>query len=310
MDPAVVETRALTKRYGRTVGVADLDLELHPGEIFGFIGPNGAGKTTTIRLLLDLIRPTSGSVALFGLTSDRAAVEIRHRIGYLPARLTLYDRMNAADLFDWLGRFRPNYDAGYARALAERFSLDCSRRIGELSSGNRQKVGLVQAFMHRPDLLILDEPTSGLDPVVRREFRELVSTARDDGATILLSSHVLAEVEDVCDRVGTIVTGRLRAVTGVDELAKRSRRHIRVVYAADDGGQSRRLARLSALPEVHGLRSGDAANGRPVIELDAVGPVHRVIKTLADGRMVDLVSRAMTLEEVFLESYDDESQDA
>ena len=299
MDSPIVATRGLTKRYGSVIGVIDLDLELVAGEIFGFIGPNGAGKTTTIRLLLDLIRPTAGRATVFGLDSRRSAIEIRSRVGYLPGQLTLFDRLTAVELFDWLGRFRPGYERAHALDLARRLSLDPGRPIGELSTGNRQKVGLVQAFMHRPDLLILDEPTAGLDPLVRRQFRALLAETRAAGGTVLLSSHVLAEVEEDCDRVGTIVEGRLRSVDSVDELRARSRRRVRVVIEGP--------APVDALRGIDGV-GGVVAEQRPgdgltAIDLDITGPTDPLIKQLAGCRVVDLLSRPMSLEEVFLEEY-------
>ncbi|MEM9655287.1 MAG: ABC transporter ATP-binding protein, partial [Actinomycetota bacterium] len=221
---AVVETDGLSKRYGEVVGVADLDLAIQPGEVFGFIGPNGSGKTTTIRLLLDFIRPTSGTAAIFGLDSHRSSLETRRRLGYVPGDLTLFDRLTADDLFTWLGRLRVRHDPGHAAELADRLMLDPSRKIGDLSTGNRQKVGLVQAFMHRPELLVLDEPTSGLDPIVRRSFQELVAEVAAEGATVFLSSHVLNEVEDVCDRVAMITDGRLRRIDEITDLRARSHR--------------------------------------------------------------------------------------
>lgn len=308
-EEPVVRTRSLTKMYGPTVGVDSLDLELVAGEIFGFIGPNGAGKTTTIRLLLDLIRPTSGSATVFGLDVRDSATEIRRRCGYLPARLSLFGRMTPADLFDWLGRFRAGYDRGYAHGLAERLTLDCSRRIGELSTGNQQKVGIVQAFMHRPELLILDEPTSGLDPLVRREFRTLLQEVRTEGATVLLSSHVLAEIEGVCDRVGTIVEGRLRGTTAVGDLPLLSSRRVKVTF---DGYCS--VRDLELLPGVRNLsvqidrassdNGGTDEHRRTIIELDASGSLDKLLTEVSRYYVVDFLSRPMTLEEHFLEDYD------
>lgn len=306
MDQPVVQTRSLTKRYGETVGVDGLNLELVSGEVFGFIGPNGAGKTTTIRLLLDLIRPTSGSATVLGLDAHRSAVEIRDRVGYLPGRLTLYDRLSPAELFDWLGRFRPGYRRAWANELAERLDLDVRRHIGELSTGNRQKVGLVQAFMHRPELLILDEPTSGLDPIVRREFRRLLVETRVEGATVMLSSHVLAEVEDVCDRVGTIVQGRLRSVDTVGDLHLLSRRHVRVVVEGD--APLAELARLDGVEAVnsadHPELSAERASNRTAIELEVTGPLDPLVKALGRHTVIDFLSRPLSLEEIFLADYD------
>ena len=297
----VVSTVALTKSYGTVRGIESVDLQLNGGEVFGFIGPNGAGKTTTIRLLLDFIRPTSGSATIFGLDVHRSAVEIHARVGYLPADIALFGRMTSADLFRWLGRLRGKFDPVYVGELVERLHLDPTRAIEELSSGNRQKVGVVQAFMHRPELLILDEPTSGLDPFVRREFRELVKETKRDGSTVFLSSHELAEVEDVCDRVGIIVGGRLRSVETMADLRKSVRRHVHVLLAPGvDFHESNPINGVSNL-------TVDTNGGRgTVLEMDVAGPLDHLIKTLSHYPVVDLVSEPLSLEDYFLESYDGE----
>ena len=297
---AIVETRALTKSYGAVRGIDGLDLDVVRGEVFGFIGPNGAGKTTTIRLLLDLIRPTSGSASIFGLDVHQSAVEIHARIGYLPGDLELFDRISAGELFAWLARLRRSRSVPHALALAERLDLDCSRRIADLSTGNRQKVGLVQALMDRPELLILDEPTSGLDPLVRREFRDIVTDVKDEGATVFLSSHVLDEVEDVCDRVGMIVNGRLRRVETIEDLHAWSSRHMRIVFAGAVDP-----APFDHRPEVSGLVVDPASTvDRTVIELDVTGPPGAVLELATDHDVLDLVSEPRSLEDVFLSSYD------
>ena len=229
-DP-VVRAEGLTKLYGRERGVVDLHFEIQAGEVFGFLGPNGAGKTTTIRLLLDLIRPTRGRVELFGVDPRRSA-SLRRRLGYLPGDLRLYERLTGRELFDYFAHLRGLADLGAAPALAERLELELDRPLGALSKGNRQKAGLVQAFMHRPELLILDEPTSGLDPLVQQTFYELVEEARAGGATVFLSSHVLPEVQHVADRVGLVREGKLVLVAGVEELRARARARVSVTFAA------------------------------------------------------------------------------
>ncbi len=295
----VVTTSNLSKSYGPTVGVANLDLELRAGEVFGFIGPNGAGKTTTIRLLLDLIRPTEGSASVFGLDVHDDAVEIHRRTGYLPGDLQLFDRLSANELFAWLGRIRGGYDEAFVADLAERLDLDCTRPIGDLSTGNRQKVGVVQAFMHRPDLLILDEPTSGLDPLVQRTFRTLVSEAKERGASVFLSSHVMAEVEDVCDRVGMIVDGRLRSVDTVADLKAVARRQVRLVLGGEVDDEA-----FSQLSSVSGLRRSSTASADTVLELEVVGSLDELIKAAAGHEVIDLVSEPTSLETMFFETYD------
>lgn len=297
----VVSTVALSKSYGAIRGIEAVDLQLNGGEVFGFIGPNGAGKTTTIRLLLDFIRPTSGSATIFGLDVHRSAVEIHARIGYLPADIALFDRMTGLDLFRWLGRLRGRFDPAYVGELVERLHLDPTRAIEELSTGNRQKVGVIQAFMHRPELLILDEPTSGLDPFVRRQFRELVKEAKLSGSTIFLSSHELAEVEDVCDRVGIIVGGRLRSVETMAFLRESVRRHVHVLLAPGaDFHESKPINGVTNLAVITNNGQGT------VLEMDVAGPLDHLIKTLSQYPVVDLVSEPLSLEDYFLEAYNGE----
>src|SRR5574340_287973 len=213
-QPTVSESPAiscsgLTKDYGRGRGVFDLDLEVGPGEVFGFIGPNGAGKTTTIRLLMDLIRPDRGTATLLGLDARRDSVAIKRRVGYLPGELPQFPRVRAAHVIALMAGLRGGIDPDVIAGLAKRLDIDLSQKYEDLSHGNKQKVGLIQAFMHQPDLIILDEPTLGLDPLMQREFWRLVKDASAAGATVLLSSHVLAEMELSCDRMALIRNGRL-----------------------------------------------------------------------------------------------------
>ena len=242
MGAEIVRAEGLTKSYGEDRGIVDVDFSVDAGEVFGFLGPNGAGKTTTIRLLLDLIRPTSGRLSVFGLDSRRESVAIRRRLGYLPGDLRLYERMTgtrAPSLLRPPPRDSPRSLA--ATQLAERLDLDLDRPIKELSRGNRQKVGLVQAFLHEPDLLVLDEPTSGLDPLVQETFQELVREVTERGGTIFLSSHVLSEVQHVADRVALIRDGRLLLVDTVENLRARSFTHVEVTFS--EPPPSRRLCR-------------------------------------------------------------------
>ncbi len=230
---AAIETRCLTKFYGAERGIEDVTLTVEPGEVFGFLGPNGAGKTTTIRTLLDLLHPSGGSASIFGLDSRRDSVAIRVRLGNLPGDFGYGKQARGHEALALLARLRGVDDLSRARQLAERFRADLERPLGQLSRGNRQKVGLILAVFHRPELLILDEPTSGLDPLMQEEFLALVREERERGCAVFLSSHELDEVERVCDRVGIIRGGRLIAVERVEDLLGKTtqRRRVEVEFA-------------------------------------------------------------------------------
>jgi ABC-2 type transport system ATP-binding protein len=293
---AIIEVRSLTKRYGRSRGVEDLTFEVGSSEAFGFLGPNGAGKTTTIRTLLDFIRPTSGSVRLFGLDPRREVSEVHRRLGYLPGELALYERMTGDEFLRSFAEFRGAGAGARARTveLAERLELDLSRRIHELSHGNKQKIGLVQAFMHEPDLLILDEPTQGLDPLVQRTFYSMVEEERERGAAILLSSHVMPEVEHVCDRVGIIREGRLVTVADIGELKAKALRRLEFHFA-----EPVPAAAFEGLPGVtEVIHHGDS------VLLSVEGPVDAAIKEAARHRVVSVETREPSLEEAFLAFFD------
>jgi polyether ionophore transport system ATP-binding protein len=222
MPAPAIRTSRLTKDYGVGRGVFELDLQVEPGEVFGFLGPNGAGKTTTIRLLMGLIRPSAGSAFIFGLDCIRDAVEVKRKVGYLPGDIPHFGSLRGAEVVAYLGGMRGGVDRERVRALARRFDLDLGRRFREYSTGNKQKLGIVLAFMHRPELLILDEPAAGLDPLNRQELFALLRESRDDGATVFLSSHVLSEVELVGDRVGIVRGGRLARVAHLKEMREPS----------------------------------------------------------------------------------------
>jgi ABC-2 type transport system ATP-binding protein len=264
------------------------------GEVFGFLGPNGAGKTTTIRTLLDLIHPTAGSARLLGLDSRRDSVAVRRRVGNLPGDFGFGREATGRRALDLLARLR-GVGTDRAADLAARFHADLDRPLGELSRGNRQKVGLILASCHRPELLILDEPTSGLDPMMQEEFLALVGEERDRGATVFLSSHELDEVERICDRVGIVRAGRLVAVERVPDLLGRARRKVSVRFA--DPGGVEELRRLAGVSEVAALDGG--ATFRFAGDLDPV------VKALAAHRVTDLEISRPTLEEVFLGYYGD-----
>jgi ABC-2 type transport system ATP-binding protein len=233
MPEHVIETKGLTVYYGRHRGIVDVDLRVREGEIFGFLGPNGAGKTTTQRVLLDVIRPTAGEARLFGLDCRTQGVEARRRVGYLPGELALYGNLRASQFFEmYVSLQNGGGDRGYWKTLAERLDLDANRRIRQLSRGNRQKVGIVAAFMHQPDLLVLDEPTSGLDPLMQQTVMALVREANAAGATVFFSSHILPEVQAVCDRVGIIREGALVATERVEDLMHQQFKRLRISFAA------------------------------------------------------------------------------
>ncbi|MGZ8579274.1 MAG: ATP-binding cassette domain-containing protein [Actinomycetota bacterium] len=292
----VIEAEHLTHFYGSTRGIEDLSFSVQPGEVFGFLGPNGAGKTTTIRTILDLIRPTAGSVRVFGLDAHAAAPEIHARVGFLPGDLALYDRMDGRDYLRTFASFRGDgvtWDG--VEALAERLRLDLTRRIKTLSHGNRQKVGLMQAFMHEPDLLILDEPTQGLDPLVQQEFYGLLDESRVRGGTTFLSSHVMPEVERVCDRVAIIREGRLVTVSDVGVLKARALRWIELHFdrPVDPGS-------FASLPSVERAE----AHGES-LRLTVRGPLDQVIKEAAKHTVVNIETEEASLEEIFLTIYRD-----
>ena len=293
MTGAAVAAEGLTKFYGSSRGVEDLSFEARPGEVFGFLGPNGAGKTTTIRLMLDFLRPTRGSIRVLGLDPRRDAREVHARTGYLPGELALYDRLTGEAFLRMVERLRDGAPARRTDELAHRFDLDLSRRIRDLSHGNRQKVGLVLAFAHDPELLVLDEPTQGLDPLMQQTFYALVEEARGRGATVFLSSHVMPEVERTCDRVAIVRDGRVVTVEDIGSLKAKSLRSIEFHFATAVGAEAFR-----GLPGVRDV----SAHGEAV-RVSVEGPVDAIVKAAARFEVVDLVSQEPTLEDVFLAFY-------
>jgi ABC-2 type transport system ATP-binding protein len=292
MAELAISTEALTKMYGRHRGLTGLDLSVDTGEVFGFLGPNGAGKTTTIRLLLDLIRPTGGRAQVLGLT-PRRDIALRRRIGYLAGDFVVDGRQTALELLTYLGNLRGGVPRARIDELAGRLDLDPTRKIKSLSKGNRQKVGVVQAFMHEPELLILDEPTSGLDPFLQQEFVAMVREARAAGRTVFMSSHVMSEVQQTADRVGIIREGRLVTVERVEELRERAVRRVQIHFEAPvDAAQFAGLAGVSNL-DVHGTVLACQLNGR----------ADELIKAAARHTVVSLLSEEPDLEDLFFTYY-------
>ena len=291
-DP-VIETEGFTKYYGRNRGITDLDLKVPRGTIFGFLGPNGAGKTTTIRLLLDFIRPTSGSARIFGLNVRRGSLEIKRRLGYLPSEPAFYDNLTARTFLEFAGRLSASNPGHRISALAERIDLDLDRPLGQLSRGNRQKTAIVNAFMGDPELIIMDEPTTGLDPLVQWEFRKLVADTRDAGCTVFFSSHTLSEVEHLCDQVGIIRDGRLIAIRSIADLKKEAVQPLEIVFDTPVDPQ-----KFSALP---GVMSVTVAGAH--LHLSVVGSLDPVIKAASGYTVIAIKSHEASLEDTFLNMF-------
>ena len=289
----VIETEKLTKSYGSHRGIIDVDLVVQQGEVFGFLGPNGAGKTTTIRTLLDLIRPTSGTARVFGIESSADPVAIHRRIGYIPGEFALYDRLTGGQTIEYFGNLRGGVDPAYRAALIERFELDPSRRFKEYSKGNKQKVGVIVALQHRPELLILDEPTSGLDPLVQQTFFATLRETVQTGATVFLSSHILSEVEKSADRVAIIRDGRIVKTDTVDGLRDLAHHQVELRFAGPvPAGE------FEALPGVSDLVADDH-----VLRMRVAGAITPVVRAAARYELLDFVSREPSLEETFLAQY-------
>ena len=297
MAEPVLRVDALTKRYGAARGVEDVTFDVHEGEVFGFLGPNGAGKTTTIRLVMDLLRPTSGRALVFGLDAHEDRLSIHRRVGYLPGEFGIPQRIVVRDHLRHHALLRRDVDWAVVERLAGRLGLDLARPVKALSRGNRQKVGLVQAMMSEPELLVLDEPTTGLDPLVQREFNALVNEAKAAGRTVFLSSHILPEVEHLCDRIAIIREGRIVAVDDVPTLKRRATRRLVVRFARD--------ANTAWLDGVDGVASAHARG--PRLEFALRGEAGPALEALAPHGVVDVETHEPTLEDVFLSYYGGET---
>ena len=292
--PAIIRTERLTKSYGEHRGIIDVDLEVQAGEVFGFLGPNGAGKTTTIRTLLDLIRPTSGKAFVFDIETTVDPVSIHKRIGYIPGEFALYDRLTGGQTIEYFGNLRGGVDRAYRDAIIKRLDIDTSRKFKEYSKGNKQKVGLVIALQHKPELLVLDEPTSGLDPLVQQSFYELVREAQAEGRTVFLSSHILSEVEKTCDRVAIIRDGVLVKVDRTDALRDLAHHEVELRFA--DG-----TVPVDVFTSLAGV--SDVTLTDHTLKMRVSGPITPVVQAAARYELLDFVSREPSLEETFLAQY-------
>jgi len=293
-----IHAEGLTKHYGDVRALNDLNLDVQRGEVFGFLGPNGAGKTTAIRTLLDEIRPTSGRASIVGLDTHEKSVEIRRHIGYVPGDLAMYPGLTGRDTINYFANLRGGVEWSYVDELAERLNADLSKKVGNLSSGNRQKVGLIQAFMNRPEVLIMDEPSSGLDPLVQREFQTILREFVAEGMTVFLSSHTLSEVQRVADRVGIIRQGNLITVEAVSSLRSKAIRRVEFEFGSE--------ADPTVFESVDGVRDVTVEDRRITLSYD--GTMDVLLKAAMDhnDEVVDITTHEADLEDIFLTYYVDD----
>jgi ABC-2 type transport system ATP-binding protein len=289
-DPAI-QIEDLSKRFGATQALTELNLEVKQGEVFGYLGPNGAGKTTTIRVLLGLVRPTSGRAAIFGLDSQHQAMEAHRRLAYVPGEANLWPSLTGSETLHLLGKVQGRVDAAYRDALIERFSFDPSKKVRTYSKGNRQKLILIAALQTRPDLLVLDEPSSGLDPIMEQAFRHCIREARDAGQSVFLSSHILSEVEALCDRVAILREGRLVEMGTLSEMRHLSSLTVEAVF---DG-------QPPDLSNVPGISRIEMTGSR--VRCQVLGSIEPLLAVLAAAGVHKLLSREPSLEELFLAHY-------
>lgn len=289
----------LTKYYGSALGVKDVSFSVGKGKIVGFLGPNGAGKTTTISVLLDLIRPTSGSVKVFGLDSRDSSLEIRRRLGFLSSDMELDHKLTGWQQLEYFGRLRGNFDRGAVSDLAKRLDFDLNKKFGALSRGNKQKLGLISAMMHKPELLVFDEPTSGLDPIMQAEFNKMILEYRSAGGTVLISSHALGEVEQLCDEVVFIRNGRIMDIKSIDELARETPKHFEVVGTSDELSD--------ALQKLSGIKIGKLQKKK----LRGVfsGDINELLALLAKHKIDDFSIEDSDIEASFMKYYEDTEED-
>ena len=300
-NEAAILAEGLTKHYGEIRALNNLDLAVQPGEVFGFLGPNGAGKTTAIRTLMDEIRPTAGRASILGLDTHDKSVEIRRHIGYLPGDLAMYPGLTGQDTLKYFANLRGGVDWSYVEVLAERLNADLSKKVGNLSSGNRQKIGLIQAFMNRPEVIIMDEPSSGLDPLVQREFQTILRELAAEGNSVFLSSHTLSEVQRVADRVGIIRGGDLITVETVSSLRSKAMRRVEFELRSD--------ADSSVFSDISGVSNVVIEGRRIVLSYD--GTMDVLLKAAMDHNdtVVDITTHEADLEDIFLTYYEDSAED-
>lgn len=295
-NQSAIHTEGLTKHYGKVRALVDLNVDIRAGEIFGYLGPNGSGKTTTIRTMLDEIRATKGRASILGMDTHDKAVEIRRHIGYVPGDLALYPNLTGKDILTYFANLRGGVDWLYVDEIAERLDADLEKKVGDLSSGNRQKVGVIQAFMNRPDVLIMDEPSSGLDPLVQREFQKMMREVAAEGCTIFLSSHTLSEVQRVADRVGIIRHGHLVAVESVSELRSKAMRRVELELDSQ--------AEASVFEAVPGTSDVTVGNHHVVMFFE--GDMGALLRAATERyTIVDISTQEADLEEIFLTYYHD-----
>ena len=292
---AIIEVAHLNKSYGSKRGVVDVSFDVEEGEVFGFLGPNGAGKTTTIRLLMALLRADTGTARIAGLDCWEQSVQIKRLIGYLPGELSLDPGLTGGQMLEYFGHLRGGVDQAYLKQLIARLGFDPTRKFRQYSTGNKRKLGIIQAFMHRPRLLILDEPTSGLDPLNQQEFERMLAEVRADGRTVFLSSHVLSEVDQSCTRVGIIRDGRLVRVGDIADLKDIKRHEIAITFANPVPAE--------AFEQLPGVERVETLAGGTLLRLTMQGEVDAVIKAAARYNVVTLSSHEPSLEEIFLRYY-------
>ena len=300
--PAIIQTHQLTKSYGKSRGILEVTFDIQEGEVFGFLGPNGAGKTTTMRTLMGLLRTNSGSATIGGLDCWTQSTEVKKLVGYLPGEFTFDPGLRGAQIIEYLGHLRGGVDQAYVRSLVKRLGLDPSKRFRAYSHGNKQKLGLVQAFMHKPRLLILDEPTSGLDPLNQQEFYKMVAEVRAEGRTIFLSSHILPEVEQTCDRVAVIREGRLVTIDHVSALKDIHQHDVEISFAGPSS--------VEWFKNVAGVAKVAQGADERTLQLVVQGDLAEIIQVAGQHGATNIATHEPSLEEAFLRFYEPQQESA